>query len=251
MKDKHRALPMSLNAGNQTRRSSFPRQARLLSIVALLLLSACTPVTTHVLFIGNSFSYFNEGLGKQMEGLDPGTAATMVVEGGFSLEDHWNKGEALKAIRKGGWDVVILQEQSQGPVIHPAEFFESVKDFDVEVRAAGGRTVLLMTWERPDSVEFGVTTENLAAAYNRVGRELDIKVAPAGLAFARAQQERPDIILNTEDGHPTLYGTYLAACVIYGTIFEKSPLGIKFADRHIPADKRDFLQQVAADTLGD
>ena len=98
-----------------------------------------------------------------------------------------------------------------------------------------------MTWQRPDSVQYGVTTENLAGAYQRIGDEVGALVAPAGLAFSRALKERPGLQLNQDDGHPTAAGTYLAACVLYGAIYRRSPVGNPFGD--LPDDHKKFLQQ--------
>jgi len=232
------------------RRRLFLQYVFMICMMVLALTSCSSPATTHVLFIGNSYTFFNGGLDKQLKGLSPTTATSLIAVGGYTLEDHWNAGDALQSIRKGGWDYVVLQEQSQGPVIDSTRFFNYVRDFDVEIRANGAETILLMTWERPDSVKYGVTTANLAAAYNAVGEEFGIKVAPAGLAFARSLQERPDLVLYSEDGHPTIYGTYLAACVLYATIFEKTPVGNSFSDRSIPRDIRDYFQLIAAGTLG-
>ena len=234
---------------NAMRKSAFVRDVCVVGII-FLLLTSCNQATSHILFIGNSYTFFNGGLDQQLKGLAPTTATALIAVSGYTLEDHWNRGDALKTIRKGGWNYVVLQEQSLGPVVDSAKFFNSVRNFDVEVRASGASSILLMTWERPDSIKFGVTTATLAAAYNAAGQELGIKVAPAGLAFARSLQERPDLVLNSEDGHPTIYGTYLAACVLYGTIFEKSPLGNSYSGKGISKDIRDYLQQIAAQTLG-
>ena len=125
-----------------------------------------------------------------------------------------------------------------------------MNDFLAEIKKSAAQTVLLMTWERPESLPDGVTTANLAAAYNQAGAKLGAKVAPAGLAFARALRERPDLALYSQDGHPTMYGTYLAACVLYLTIFGQSPVGNVFADRNITPELRDFFQRIAAETAG-
>lgn len=219
--------------------------------LVLMVLAACSSHnSTHILFIGNSFTIINGGSDKQLKGLAPGITTSVIAVGGYSLRDHLNAGTASRRIRQADWDFVILQDQSQTPVLDPQKFFESVRDFDVEMRASGAHTILLMTWERPDSVGAGVTTEHLAAAFLGVGRELDVLVAPAGLAFSRSLEQRPDLILYSQDGHPTLYGTYLAACVLYGTIFGKSPVGNPYSDRNISPEIRDYLQKIAAQSLG-
>ena len=111
----------------------------------------------------------------------------LIAEGGYTLEEHWQVGKALPSIQQGGWDYVVLQEQSQRPVLEQPKFFEFAQAFDLEIKQSGAQTVLLMTWQRPESLPDGVTTANLAATYNRVGAKLGDKVAPAGLAFAQAR----------------------------------------------------------------
>ena len=235
-----------------------PPAARLLAallVVCLLALlaGACgrTPPkvpAARVLFIGNSFTYVNGGIDQQLKGLAPSATTGTVTAGGFRLSDHWARGEAVTQIRGGRWAYVVMQEQSQTPVVGRWAFEQYARAFDLEVRAAGGTTILLMTWERPDSVQYGVTTAGLAQAYDAVGAALGVKVAPAGLAFAEALRERPDLVLTSQDGHPTLAGTYLAACVLYGVIYGRSPVGNPYGP--LSAADRELLQRVAAKTLG-
>jgi hypothetical protein len=200
--------------------------------------------------IGNSYTFFNGGLDKQLKGLAPSAETECIAVGGYKLEDHWNNGDALRRIRETKWDYVVLQEQSQIPVINQKKFYESAGKFDEEIRRSGAKTILLMTWERPDSRQYGVTTDNVAAAYTDLGKQLGAKVARAGIAFARALRNRPELALYSQDGHPTMEGTYLAACVLYQTTFERSPVGNPYSEPSVPADTRDFLQQTAADSLG-
>lgn len=201
-----------------------------------------------ILFIGNSYTFYNGGIYQELKGLAPSATIDAVTAGGYTLQNHWNAGTALATIRSGGWSYVVLQEQSQTPVLNPVLFDAYVRQFDTEIRISGATTVLLMTWQRPDSVQYGVTTANLAAAYEAAAKAVGAKVAPVGLAFAEAQRERPDLTLNIPDGHPTVAGTYLAACVLYGVIYGRSPVGNPYGPLS-SADKL-FLQQVAAKTLG-
>ena len=235
----------------------------LIACVALFVLAACSnrissrnkaasssQAAISVLFIGNSYTYFNNGIDKQLKGLAPLSSASSIALGGYTLEDHWNDENTLQTIRKGGWSYVVLQEQSQMPIFEQRKFREFVGEFDRDIRSTGAKTILFMTWERPDSVGYGVTTANLAVAYNAVGKELGAKVAPVGLAFDHSLHDRPDLALYSEDGHPTMYGTYLAACVVYGAIFERSPVGNPYSDESIPPEIRVYFQRIAAASLG-
>ena len=68
-----------------------------------------------VLFVGNSLTEGN-ALPAMVEALARAAgqplAAEAVTFGGFSLEDHWNQGDARRAIGRGGLRFVVLQ---QGP----------------------------------------------------------------------------------------------------------------------------------------
>jgi hypothetical protein len=228
----------------------LPVKNLLLACLALAIFAAChSQAATHVLFIGNSFTYLNRGLDKQLEGLAPSTETASVVAGGYTLEQHWNGGKALQKLRERKWDFVVLQEQSQTPVFDRNKFFEFARRFDREIRRGGARTVLLMTWERPDSVSYGVTSANMTAAFSELGAELGVMVAPAGAAFARSLRERPGLALYVHDGHPTGEGSYLAACVLYRTIFGRSPAGNAYSEKNISAENRAYLQRIAAENL--
>jgi hypothetical protein len=232
---------------------AFKRHGLIVSLVlvALLMFASCqSQPSTRILFIGNSYTFINDGLDKQLEGLAPTTETERIALGGYTLEKHWTDRNALQKIRDGKWDYVVLQEQSQAPVLNQQKFYEFARMFDEEIRRSGARTILLMTWERSDSKNWGVTTDGLAIAFATIGKELKVKVAPAGLAFARSLQTKPELTLCTPDGHPTVEGTYLAACVLYRKIFELNPIGNPYSDKKISAETRTFLQQIAADSSG-
>ena len=192
----------------------------------------------------------NGGVDQQLKDLAPSVAVSQVAVGGYRLQDHWNSIATLSTIRSEKWNYVVLQEQSQTPVSDQGNFITYAGKLNNEIKLSGAQTILFMTWERPDSVRYGVTTANLAQAYYNAGNQLGVKVAPVGLAFARALQESPDIALYVEDGHPTEAGTYLAACVLYATIFNKSPVGIRSSAFNLPDQQREFLQRIAAEIMG-
>ena len=224
--------------------------ALMLVCVAALALASCGGhPSTRVLFIGNSFTFYNGGIDAQLVHLAPSSVTSTIAVGGYTLERHFQEGTVPQTIRDGHWNYVVLQEQSQLPVINPGMFRQGVTELDRVIVASGAKAVLLMTWQRPDSVSEGVTTANLAAAYDAVGADLGIKVAPVGQAFADALAQRPDLLLYSQDGHPTMDGTYLAACVVYETIYGRSPVGLTYADSSISPELRIFFQEMAAQSL--
>jgi hypothetical protein len=58
---------------------------------------------------------------------------------------------------------------------------------------------------------------------------LDIVVIPVGLAFERAIENNPGVVLHDPDTkHPSLEGTYLAAAVFYAALYGKSPVSLGY-----------------------
>lgn len=180
-----------------------------------------------VLFIGNSFTARNDlpGLVTRLaEARGKGLEHHLISAGGASLRTHWNAGEALKAMREGHYDCVVLQEQSTLPVKNAKRMHENVRLFDEAIKAAGAKTALYMTWARlgaPDS------QQAITDAYTSIGRELGATVVPAGLAWQRFLRRHDEPVLHDKDqSHPTPAGSYLAACAFLAVLFRESPVGI-------------------------
>jgi hypothetical protein len=91
-------------------------------------------------------------------------------------------------------------------------------------------------------------TGQLAAEYVKAGKANDALVVPAGLAFAASKASRPDIALTVADKrHPTVAGTYLAACTVAASLYKVNPVGSAFT-AGLPADIAAHLQSVAWET---
>lgn len=182
-----------------------------------------------VLFIGNSFTYVNdlphltERLAASANESRP-LETRMVAGGGASLKSHWDDGQALKAIKQGKWDYVVLQEQSALPINNPNMMRAHARLFDAEIKKAGAKTVFYLTWAREDHPEKQAA---ITEAYMNIAGELGALVAPVGLAWQKALKEKGGLKLFHEDKlHASPTGTYLAACVFYAVFYGKSPEGL-------------------------
>jgi hypothetical protein len=145
------------------------------------------------------------------------------------------------------FDVVIMMDCSQCP-IHPELsklFVESTaKDSEI-ARRHGAEPVFFMSWRTPTSP----MTEQLAAAYLKAGAANRAKIVPAGYAFARSIATHPEVNLYVADKrHPTLAGTYLAACTVLATVYGVSPVGNAYT-AGLPADVAAHLQATAWETV--
>lgn len=198
-----------------------------------------------VLFVGNSYTLYNDlpWVTEQLAISDPGAKpihAESVAMMGATLKEHWNDGFALKRIREGGpWDYVVLQEQSHMPLADPVEMSKYASLFDHEIDLAGAKTVLLVTWAPRGHPEQQAA---ITGVYAMLARELDAKLAPVGPAWQSALASDPNLALYREDAdsHPTSAGTYLAACVIYSTLYGRSPAGLTRQISSSGADRNRF-----------
>jgi hypothetical protein len=182
-----------------------------------------------VLFVGNSLTYFNDmplivaaiSLGA---GDDPPVRAAMVAFPNFSLEDHWNQGDALDAIDAGDWDVVVLQ---QGPSTLPANrahLVEWAGRFAERIRAVGARPALLSVWPT-DGTEAGY--DATLGSYAAAAEAVDGILIPAGEAWRASKERDSGLSLTIGDGfHPSLLGSVIAAYSTWHAITGRSPVGL-------------------------
>ena len=179
-----------------------------------------------VLFIGNSYTFYNGGIPNALNRLSKGALdCTPSVSGGKSLAWHYNQGEALKVLRSERWDDIVLQDYSLQTLNKIDLFFLFVRRFDAEIDAIGARTVLYQTWPRKNLPQTG---PRIYDAYEDAAAENTARLAPVGKAFEASLKERPELDLYTQDNsHPNPAGTYLAACVFYATLLDRSPVGLE------------------------
>jgi hypothetical protein len=155
---------------------------------------------------------------------DPPMRVGMIAFPGFSLEDHWNRGDALEAIDSGDWDVIVLQ---QGPSTLPASRDHLVHwagRFAERIRAAGAEPALLSVWPT-DGTEAGydATLASYRAAAEAVGGFL----IPAGEAWRAAGARDSTLTFTTFDGfHPSLLGSVVVGYAVWHALGGRTPLGL-------------------------
>jgi hypothetical protein len=194
-----------------------------------------------ILFVGNSYTFTNDlpeifvniakAGGHQVE-------IEMFADGGWTLSRHSQSNQLIKWIRRGTWDYVILQEHSlTSAKVKDREqsMYPAVRYLDSEVRDNGAKTILFMTWGYRDGLpkenfsNFNQMQAAITEGYQQIGDELDVMIAPVGIAWEIGVNESPQLDLWSKDGsHPNMKGSYLAACVFYATIYDESPKGIEY-----------------------
>lgn len=221
-----------------------------------------------ILWVGNSFFYYNNSMhnhfGQLVRAAGGRARSTSVTISGAGLD--WHDMESLvrpdglgrysfvgdNEIRfnKAGrqYDTAMMMDCSQCPV-HPQlqkVFHDTVKKYSAILSKSGVRPVLFMSWAYKDKPEM---TAALAEQYTIAGNANDALVIPAGLAFANAIAKRPTLELYEADKrHPSLAGTYLAACTVYASLYRKSPVGLSYKAGLRDEDAA-LLQTVAWETV--
>lgn len=256
----------------------------LAALAAMTLLSGCalqmqpkpkvldlaTETPRSVLYVGNSFFYYNNSLHGHVTQLVQGStpplplrSSSVTISGsGFDWHDvdsyfrpngigqysfDRNNNVVFNKLDKL-FDVAILMDCSQCP-IHPqlkTVFRDYAKKHSDTVRKHGAAPVFFMSWAYADAPQM---TAQLAEAYTQAGKDNGALVIPAGLAFARSIQQKPELNLYVADKrHPSLAGTYLSAVTVYASLYRKSPVGLPYTAGLDAATAR-HLQTVAWDTV--
>ena len=207
-----------------------------------------------VLFIGNSLTQANDLAGLVSALADAAgkhLPATAVVGDGFALEDHWASGEALRAIDRGGWSVVVLQQGPSGQPDSQVDLREWTLRFDERIRKAGARTALFAVWPAASGPS---SFEQVAQSYSAAAEAVGGIYLPVTRAWLEAWHRDPSLQLYSGDQfHPASQGSYLAAVTIVGVLAGISPVGLPAhvhtasgVDVSVPAATAALLQESAA-----
>lgn len=180
-----------------------------------------------VLFIGNSLTYYND-LPVMVQGIADAAKGdsliiAMVAGPDMALVDHWNQGDAKKAIVGGHWDFVVLQQGPSSTSINRDSLRTLTTMFGPLIASAGGKAVLFSAWPAQDRrVDF----DRAAESYRLAAQDVGGLYAPVATAWVQAWNRDPSLQLYIDGLHANTIGSYLAALVIYSRISGKSPVGL-------------------------
>ena len=236
---------------------------RLIFVLLPLGSMAQTQDSLRVLWVGNSFTYYNDLPATVREiAASQGVklSCARILKGGERFSGHLKNRALLDTLARGGWDYVILQEQSSSPAMPTGEVAREVYPFartlDSLVHAGSPRAqvIFYMTWghrngcrrpvaDYPPINSYELMQARLVTSYLEMTYDND-----AWCAQVRA--EHPDWDLYQPDNyHPSPTGSYLAANVIFTTIFRKPYLTEVRAG--LPAEQAGYLQHLAQRTVLD
>ena len=199
-----------------------------------------------VLFVGNSYTQVNN-LPQMVSDIALSMGDTMTytsnTPGGCTFEMHCHN-QSMTMICDGGWDFVVLQEQSQLPAfpmdsveLYVFPFAQQLVD-SIYAHNSCAEPMFFMTWGRKNGdTEFGYppmdTYEGmdslLYARYMQMGTDNDASVCPVGRVWHYLRDHHMEIELySMDESHPSLAGSYATACAFYTMFFGRNPDSISY-----------------------
>ena len=240
-----------------------------LKLVLIAAFTSCISVsfaqTKNVLFLGNSYTGVNN-LPLLTYNLALSLGDTINYDsntpGGFTYQGHSTNATSLAKIAQGNWDFVVLQEQSQKPSFPPSQVATDVYPYaqilvdSIKSANACAEPLFYMTWGRkngdagncasyPPLCTYDGMQARLRESYMEMAVDNDCSVSPVGAAWKYVRDNYPTIELySADESHPSINGSYLAACVHYASMFRESPVGASFISTVTAIDAA-ILQEAA------
>jgi len=215
-----------------------------------------------ILFIGNSFTYFNDMpaiFSELCEAAGIPVHVESIAKGGWYLSRYANPEDemhpAILAAAQQEWDYVILQDQSFNPANDKEDFLTAAKKL-AALFPCRKKLVFYQTWAYEEgSVKLSTTGmtyeqlhEGLRDAYRQAAEENNALCVPAGDAFrlAHDQYYYKFTLYRADAFHPNLLGSYMIACAFFGMITGNSPLEC-ITPVGIPVEHAASLRKLAHD----
>ncbi|MCZ4407940.1 T9SS type A sorting domain-containing protein [Cryomorphaceae bacterium 1068] len=235
-------------------------------ILACMALSNIQAQTTKkVLFIGNSYTAYNT-LPAMVSNMATNTGDELIFDsntpGGARFLNHATNPTTLNKIAADNWDYVALQAQSQ-ETSFSAEYKEAELYPFAEILIDSIRSnyecsepMFYMTWGRengdvnncgfiPWVCTYEGMDDSIRATYTYMADIYHTEIAPTGAVWRYLRENHSEIGLYTADGsHPSLAGSYAAACAFYTMIFKNDPALVTWSST-LPETTANTIRQAA------
>lgn len=240
-------------------------------LFGLLLGAAISAQPTRVLFIGNSYVYSND-LPALLTQLAASLGETVITAqstpGGHTFNLHTQNTATQALLAQGGWDFVVLQEQSQLPSFPlaqvEAECFPFAAQLVQQARAASpcAEPVFMMTWGRengdaqncaswPPVCTYSGMQQLLRDRYVQMAMDNQAWCAPVGAVWSAHRLQHPAVPLYTDGSHPNVTGSYIAACTLFSTLFRRSCANAAFEPAGLPPGQGALIRALASAIVAD
>ena len=225
-----------------------------------------------VLFIGNSYTYANN-MPQMVSEIALSFGDTLNFEsstpGGATFNVHSTNINTLNKISQKPWDYVVLQAQSQEPSFSPNQVANDVFPYaqilidSIESNSTCTEPIFFMTWGRkygdqqncqfyPPICTYLGMQQRLRESYLDMTFNHSATCSPVGICWKESIAQDSNLnLFSPDNSHPSIHGSYLAACAFYSTIFKKPSLGSDYIPNGIDTSTAIFLQTIASNTVLD
>jgi len=214
-------------------------------LIFLLIRITLTAQTTTILFLGNSLTYTNDlpsMVSKIGRVYDIEISTDCICLPNYGLEDHVNDGRFQQLLSQNEFDYVVFQ---QGPSSQ-AYGRESLIEYGGEIvkasRNHGAEPIYFMVWT---SIGYYHTFEDVILNHVNAARHNGARAIPAGAIW----KEYHDTIGNSglysfDSFHPSPKGSYLAAVIIFHSLFPDKKLEQLLEESNAYWDKESLKQLI-------
>jgi Secretion system C-terminal sorting domain/Domain of unknown function (DUF4886) len=228
--------------------------------------------TTKVLFLGNSFTYTYD-IPSLFEGMASNAGESILVDeytqAGIAVYDdqvqgHINDASAQAKISSEQWDYVVVQDNMGGWVYDyilgtPGNANVTLYN-QIKANNQCTRIIYFSAWGPEGGVPgLGYSGESTVSCNNRIysnwtsfnDQASNEIVSPVGKSWNQSLSDLPSVDLFYSDNvHPSLEGSYLAALTIYTSIFKKDPNNLTY-NGGVSAATANSMKTIAWDIVMD
>lgn len=211
--------------------------------------------TKKVLFIGNSYTHYNN-LPSLVQQMAASTNDVLIQDsntpGGHRFMDHVTNQTTLTKINANQWDYVVLQEQSQMPSFPINYVNQNVFPYATQLVSLIKQNyscsvpLFYTTWGRkngdaqncasqPALCTYVGMDDLLQERYRTMAENNAGVISPVAQVWRYLRANHPTIELyDADESHPSLSGSMAAAYTFYVVIYKKDPTLVSF-DATLPA----------------
>jgi hypothetical protein len=191
-----------------------------------------------ILFIGNSYTHMNDMPSILQKMVDKSGKKAIIernTQSGASFKVHSDRKDMYEAIKKRKWDYVILQGYSRELSYSPGHidtatvpFLNKITD-SIYANNLCTNVLFYMTWgyeggylDREEVNTYEKMADSIERGYRYLSTLYNVPVVPVGMVWKSVKQKSVMDLYAPDRAHPSINGSYLAACTFYNVIFNES-----------------------------
>ncbi|MGL1901351.1 MAG: carbohydrate-binding protein [Fibrobacterales bacterium] len=213
---------------------------------AFTLQSESVDALQRVLFVGNSYTFYNN-MPELVEAMIRSEGYEVIVERStkpgawWDFHDDTAEAVTLDLIEQGNYDAVIIQNNSKSSLdaerflTHGAVLIDAIKE-------SGARALLYETWGREAyNAADGIDQDTISAMYQALANQENISVVPVGTLWQEVRDADATLgndLFSNDGSHPSPLGSYFIAMTFYRYLTKMSVADLPKALEGVSVDEQ-------------